>query len=124
MTAPTYVNFPHYSTHRSPDFGWLWEVTDGIGGRVLTSGHRLTRRRAETAAALAAARCRRWDDVIRERLAAAVALLHNEGIDVTARLDAGRVCVTPTCACSDRDHRRVMRAFLEIARSVRWEVPA
>jgi hypothetical protein len=39
-----------------------------------------------------------------------------------ARLDEqDRVCVRPLCACSDVDHRRVMRAFLTITRTVRWE---
>jgi hypothetical protein len=38
-----------------------WEVTDGIGGPVLASGRRLTRRGAEKAAAHAAALCGPWE---------------------------------------------------------------
>lgn len=63
--------------------------------------------------------------VCRADLDAVVDRLHATGIDVTADLDdKGRVCVHPTCACSDRDHRRVMAAFLAIASVVRWECMA
>jgi hypothetical protein len=48
--------------------------------------------------------------------------LRREGLPVVARLDdQDRVCVRPLCACSDVDHRRVMRAFLAITHTVRWE---
>jgi hypothetical protein len=58
-----------------------------------------------------------------DTVAAVVDRLHADGIDVSAEVDAqGRVCVHPLCACSDRDHRRVMAAFLAIAGVVRWEV--
>jgi hypothetical protein len=48
--------------------------------------------------------------------------LRREGLPVVARLDEqDRMCVRPLCACSDVDHRRVMRAFLTITRTMRWE---
>lgn len=59
MTA-TYRKFAHYTTHRVARWRHAWEVTDGIGGPVLLSGRRLTRRGAEKAAANAAATCEPW----------------------------------------------------------------
>lgn len=48
-------------------------------------------------------------------------LLAEAGLQVEASYDERhRICVRATCPCSDRDHRRVMAAFLAVASSVRW----
>lgn len=120
MTAPTYRLFAHHGARRLGPLRWSWEVTDGIGGPLLAHGYRLTQRGAEKVAAKHAATCERWEDA---QLAAIVARLHDDGIDVEARYDdRRRVCVRPTCACSDVDHRRVMLAFVSVVGPVRWEV--
>jgi hypothetical protein len=118
-----YRKFARYDTYRRGLLAWEWQVTDGIGGTLLASGHRRTRRAALSDAMLAAAECRPWTpqgqlladlDVVVERL-------HAAGIDVSAEVDErGRVCVRPLCACSDVDHRRVLLAFCRIVGPVRW----
>lgn len=122
MTAPTYYRFPAYG----PTGGHLghrtWEVTDGTGGPLLASGWSWTKRCARHAAAEAAASC---EEAIESRLERVRTRLAADGLRVTVRLDEqGRVCVHPLCACSDRDHRRVMRAFFAITSAVLWEVSA
>lgn len=122
MNPPTYRNFTHYGPRYVRPLRWAWYVTDGIGGPLLLSGHRLTKRAAQRAAARAAATCVSWESALTAQLAEVVARLHADGIDVTARLDRGRVCVRPCCPCSDRDHRRAMAAFLAVTSTVAWEV--
>jgi hypothetical protein len=118
-----YRKFARYDVYRRGLLNWEWQVTDGIGGLLLASGHRRTRRAALQGAMLATVSCRPWTpqgqlladlDVVVERL-------HAAGIDVSAEVDErGRVCVRPACACSDRDHRRIMREFCAIVGPVRW----
>ncbi|GIE46392.1 hypothetical protein [Actinoplanes lobatus] len=122
MTAPTYRLFAFYNVTGGHLGHYDWEVTDGIGGPLLASGRSRTKRGAERAAADAAASC---EEAIESRLERVRTRLAADGVRVDVRLDEqGRVCVHPACACSDVDHRRVMRAFLAIAGAVRWEVSA
>jgi hypothetical protein len=119
VTAPTYTRFPATHPFRLGAFRWAWEVTDGYTGPVLATGTTRTRRGAQIAASFAAAGC---EPALSLRLQWIADRLRREGLPVVARLDEqDRVCVRPLCACSDVDHRRVMRAFLTITRTVRWE---
>lgn len=125
MTAPTYRLFPHKHVWRTGLFHVEWEITDGIGGPVLESGHRRTRASADLDAGMAQALCKPHPAlVLEQRLAPIVARLDREGLRVKVSVDERlRVCVRPLCPCSDRDHRHVMQEFARIASSVRWEVP-
>jgi hypothetical protein len=119
VTAPTYRLCARINVHRTGFARWAWEVTDGLVGPLLASGTTWTRGGAEVDGALAAAGCEPCLALQMERVADR---LRREGLPVVARLDEqDRVCVRPLCACSDVDHRRVMRAFLAITRTVRWE---
>jgi hypothetical protein len=119
VTAPTYTRFPATHPFRLGLLRWAWEVTDGYTGPVLATGTTRTRRGAQIAASFAAAGC---EPALSLRLQWVADRLRREGLPVVARLDEqDRVCVRPLCACSDKDHRRVMRAFLAITRTVRWE---
>jgi hypothetical protein len=119
MTAPTYRLYTQTNVHRAGLFRWDWEVTDGLTGPLLKSGTAWTRGGAEVEAALAAGAC---EPCLRLRLELVADRLGREGLPVVVRVDEqDRVCVRPLCACSDKDHRRVMRAFLAITRTVRWE---
>lgn len=120
MTAPTYRLFAHHSARRVHLLWWAWEVADGYTGPLLAHGYRLTRRGAQHAAARYAAVCERWEDA---QLAAIVARLHEDGIDVSARYDEQRrVCVRPCCEWTTRDEVRTLRAFLAITADVVLEV--
>ena len=100
---------------------WTWTITDGMTGPTLASGTAWTARAAMRRRLWAEARCHRRTP--QHDLEEIVQQLHAEGIDVEAHFDdRQRVCVRPACACSDRDHRRVMAAFLAIASPVLWEV--
>jgi hypothetical protein len=123
-----YRRFARYDVYRRGLLAWEWQVTDGIGGRLLASGHRRTRRAALSDAMLAAAECRPWTpqgqlladlDVVVERL-------HADGIDVSAEVDErGRVCVHPLCPCTGRQRWQAMQAFcLTLHEPIRWEVSA
>jgi hypothetical protein len=101
-------------------FRWDWEVTDGIGGRVLASGRCWTRSGATLDTDLALLDC---EPALQLRLDRAAERLTREGLPVRVRLDEqNRACVTPLCVCSDADHRHVMQEFARITGSVRWEV--
>jgi hypothetical protein len=123
-----YRKFARYDVYRRGLLNWEWQVTDGIGGLLLASGHRRTRRAALQGAMLAAVSCRPWTpqgqlladlDVVVERL-------HADGIDVSAEVDErGRVCVHPLCPCTGRQRWQAMQAFcLTLHQPIRWEVSA
>lgn len=119
MTA-TYSRFAHPHVWRTGLLRWDWEITDGLGGRVLDSGHAWTRVGADIESITAQIAC---EPSLALRLEQITDRLGREGIPVVARLDEQeRVCVRPTCPCSDRDHRRVMKAFAAQVGPVRWEV--
>jgi hypothetical protein len=99
---------------------WAWQVGDGRLIR-LGSGTALTLRTAMRARDRFAATCRTPKAALLEDLAEVCERLHQDGIDVSAEVDErGRVCVRPACACSDKDHRRIMREFCAIVGPVRW----
>lgn len=121
MKPPIYYTaFAHTPMPRRIRLGrWSWQITDGMTGPVIATGTAPTERAALRRRIHTELRCRpeqeRLDAICRDLLA--------EGLPVAAHYDARhRVCVTPACACSDVDHRRVMRAFLAIASAVVWEV--
>jgi hypothetical protein len=119
VTAPTYTRFPATHPFRLGLLRWAWEVTDGYTGPVLATGTTRTRRGAQIAASFAAAAC---EPALSLRLQWIADRLRREGLRVSVRLDEqDRVCVRPLCACSTRDEVRVLRAFLAITRTVRWE---
>jgi hypothetical protein len=119
VTGPIYRKFPSYSAHRLGALRWAWEVTDGIGGKLLLSGHALTQSAAEREAANAAGRC---EEAIESRLARVQDLFARDGLRFDVSIDEqGRVCVRPECPCSDRDHRRVLLAFCRVVGPVRYE---
>jgi hypothetical protein len=96
---------------------WRWTITETMTGPTLASGTALTQAGALRARIRAELRCRpeqeRLDAICRDLLA--------DGLPVAARYDERhRVCVTPACACSDRDHRRVMLAFARVVGPVVW----
>ena|GEM_PF-2712937 len=96
---------------------WRWLIQDSMTGPVLASGHALTEAGALRARLRAEVSCRpeqeRLDAICRDLLAA--------GLPVAAHYDERhRVCVTPACACSDRDHRRVMLRFARVVGPVVW----
>jgi hypothetical protein len=123
-----YRKFARYDTYRRGLLAWEWQVTDGIGGTLLASGHRRTRRAALSDAMLAAAECRPWtpQGQLLADLDQVVERLHADGIDVSAEVDErGRVCVHPLCPCTGRQRWRAMQAFcLTIHEPIRWEVSA
>jgi hypothetical protein len=119
MTA-TYFRSPHRNVWCVRPFRWDWEVTDGIGGRVLHSGHRWTRAGALLDADLALLDC---EPALQLQLDRTAERLTREGLPVTVRLDdQNRACVRFLCACSTRDEVRVLGEFLAITANVRREV--
>jgi hypothetical protein len=126
MTAPTYRLFAHRHVWQTRIGRWDWEITDGIGGRVLDdddkplAGHTWTHVGADIDSIAAQAKCGPSREL---RLEQAADRLRREGLPVLVRIDEqDRVCVRPLCACSDADHRHVMQELARIAASVRWEV--
>lgn len=103
---------------------WSWQVGDGPL-HLLGDGVAHTRRGAMQARDAFAATCRTPEQALAEDLAAVCEQLHDAGIDVWTEVDErGRVCVRPSCPCSDVDHRRVLLAFCRVVGPVRWEVAA
>jgi hypothetical protein len=115
---PTYRRFARYDVYRRGLLNWEWQVTDGIGGKLLLSGHRWTRTGAALDAALAAAICVEAFEVRLERICDRLAA---DGLHVEVSVDEqDRVCVRPLCACSTRDEVRVLAAFLALTSDVLW----
>ena len=124
MTAPTYRKFPHYGlVHPIALIAPRWEVTDGIGGPVLLSGRRLTRRGAEKAAAKAAATCvpvpyvTRADRPVlhpltREEACWICAVLEASGVPVSVEICGLAVVVTPLRALTTAQEVRALTAVL------------
>lgn len=127
MTAATYDRFPHHCVRYVRPFRWDWEVTDGIGGHILTdddgkplAGHRWTRGSAQLDAAIAAALSKPSPRlVLEQRLSTIVGQLDRQGLQVEVSIDErDRVCVRPLCACTTWDRVRIARAFLAITAHV------
>jgi hypothetical protein len=124
-----YANFAHTPMPRRERLGlWSWVITDGMTGPILAYGTAQTERAALRARLHAEMRCRpesERPESEREqlRLDAICARLHEQGIEVEARYDEQhRVCVHPCCEVTTADEVRVLREFLAITSSVRWEV--
>jgi hypothetical protein len=120
MSAPTYREFLHTPMPVRLGHRWSWHVGDGYL-TILGDGTTFTRWGAMRARDRFARTCRTPMAALLADLDAAIRRLRDAGIDVTARIDErGRVCVRSECACSDRDHRRVMREFLALTTAVLW----
>jgi hypothetical protein len=139
VTEPVYYfRVARYSTTGGRLLRRTWEVTDGIGGRVLLSGRALTRRGAERAAAEAAATCRpgpvgihRCDLPVRHLLSQMEAYsltrrLDRDGVPVTVRVDGPdggpkRVVLWPALRLSTRQQAHTLRLVTaETDAPVRW----
>lgn len=95
MSEPVY--YMRFASYRSGGrlLRRTWEVTDGLGGRVLLSGRALTRRGAKRAAAAAAATCRPLPvGVCRCDLPVLHPLSAMEAYALTCRLDVAGIPVT------------------------------
>lgn len=116
MTA-TFNRFANRHVWPAGLFRWQWEITDGIGGRVLAEGHTFTRVGADTDSIRAQIDC---EPSLALRVEQAADRLLRKGLPVRARLDEqNRVCVTPLCPCSTRDEVRMLAAFLAVTPDVR-----
>jgi hypothetical protein len=117
---PIYRDFLHTPMPMRVGARWVWEVDDGYL-HVLAHDTAWTRWGAMRARDRFAATCRTPKAALLEDLAEVCERLHAVGIDVSAEVDErGRVCVRSLCACSDKDHRRVLLAFCRVVGPVRW----